>query len=69
MKRFSYPASFAGLENPPVALKKRARTASDVFARLIAAGQRLIGVIYRNEGRGLIADKKNGTFRPPQIMF
>ena len=38
-------------EAAPVALKKRARTASDVFARLIAAGQRLIGVIYRNEGR------------------
>ena len=31
--------------------KKRARAASDIFARLIAAGQRLIGIIYKNEGR------------------
>ncbi len=38
-------------EASPVAIKKRARAASDIFARLIAAGQRLIGIIYKNEGR------------------
>ncbi|MCD8039271.1 MAG: MBL fold metallo-hydrolase [Lachnospiraceae bacterium] len=37
-------------EAAPVAVKKRAHAASDVFARLLAAGQRLIAVIYRNEG-------------------
>ncbi len=37
-------------EAAPVAVKKRARSASDVFARLLAAGQRLIAVIYKNEG-------------------
>lgn len=38
-------------EAAPVAIKKRARAASDIFARLIAAGQRLISIIYKNEGR------------------
>lgn len=38
-------------EASPVAVKKRLRSASDVFARLLAAGQRLIAVIYKNEGR------------------
>lgn len=37
-------------EASPVAVKKRARGVSDVFARLLAAGQRLIAVIYKNEG-------------------
>ena len=37
-------------EAAPVAVKKRIRGASDVFARLLAAGQRLIAVIYKNEG-------------------
>ncbi|MDE6911916.1 MAG: MBL fold metallo-hydrolase, partial [Lachnospiraceae bacterium] len=38
-------------EAAPVAVKKRLRSVSDVFARLLAAGQRLIAVIYKNEGR------------------
>lgn len=38
-------------EASPVAVKKRARGVSDVFARLLAAGQRLLAVIYKNEGR------------------
>ncbi len=38
-------------EASPVAVKKRLRSVSDVFARLLAAGQRLIAVIYKNEGR------------------
>ena len=33
----------------PVA-KKSKKTVSDVFARLVAAGQRLLSVIYKNEG-------------------
>ena len=37
-------------EAAPVAVKKRIRGVSDVFARLLAAGQRLIAVIYKNEG-------------------
>ena len=37
-------------EAAPVAVKKRVRGVSDVFARLLAAGQRLIAVIYKNEG-------------------
>lgn len=36
-------------EAAPVTAKKRSRV-SDVFARLLAAGQRLIAVIHRNEG-------------------
>jgi len=37
-------------EATPVALKKKAAKVSDVFARLVAAGQRLMAVIYRNQG-------------------
>ncbi len=37
-------------EAEPVILKKKAHAISDVFARLIAAGQRLLAVIYKNEG-------------------
>lgn len=37
-------------EAEPVALKKKAHGISDVFARLVAAGQRLVAVIYKNEG-------------------
>lgn len=38
-------------EAAPVAIKKKAsRSASDVFSRLLAAGQRLLSVIHRNEG-------------------
>jgi metallo-beta-lactamase family protein len=37
-------------EASPVGVKKRTKVTSDVFARLLAAGQRLIAVIYKNEG-------------------
>lgn len=37
-------------EAAPIAIKKKARTVSDVFARLLAAGQRLLVVIGHNEG-------------------
>ncbi len=38
-------------EAEPVPIKKKARIVSDVFARLLAAGQRLLAVIHKNEGR------------------
>lgn len=41
--RFEYEAE-------PIPVKKKTRTVSDVFARLLAAGQRLLAVIHRNEG-------------------
>lgn len=37
-------------EAEPIPLKARPRGVSDVFARLLAAGQRLIAVIHKNEG-------------------
>ena len=37
-------------EAQPVAVKKKAKGISDVFARLLASGQRLIAVIHKNEG-------------------
>lgn len=37
-------------EAAPVIIKKRTNIVSDVFARLLAAGQRLIAVIHKNEG-------------------
>ncbi len=38
-------------EAAPVAIKKKvSRVSSDVFSRLLAAGQRLLSVIHRNEG-------------------
>lgn len=37
-------------EAEPMPIKKKSRAASDVFARLLAAGQRLIAVIHKNEG-------------------
>ena len=36
-------------EAEPIPVKKKARV-SDVFARLLAAGQRLLAVIHKNEG-------------------
>ncbi|MBQ8596318.1 MAG: MBL fold metallo-hydrolase [Lachnospiraceae bacterium] len=38
-------------EAVPVPLKKKAKSVSDVFSRLQAAGQRLLAVIRKNEGR------------------
>lgn len=37
-------------EATPIAIRKKTLHASDVFARLLAAGQRLLAVIRRNEG-------------------
>jgi len=37
-------------EAMPIPVKKKTRTVSDVFNRLLAAGQRLIAVIHKNEG-------------------
>ena len=37
-------------EAEPIAVVKKKRTVSDVFARLLAAGQRLMEVIRKNEG-------------------
>ena len=31
-------------------VKKKTKRLSDIFARLVAAGQRLMAVIYKNEG-------------------
>ncbi|MDE6185753.1 MAG: MBL fold metallo-hydrolase, partial [Lachnospiraceae bacterium] len=37
-------------EAVPIPIHKKAKTVSDVFARLVAAGQRLVAVIRKNEG-------------------
>lgn len=37
-------------EAVPIPVKKKVKTVSDVFTRLLAAGQRLIAVIHKNEG-------------------
>ena len=37
-------------EAAPVVVKKRVIVVSDVFTRLLAAGQRLISVIHKTEG-------------------
>ena len=37
-------------EGVPIPVKKKVRTVSDVFSRLLAAGQRLLAVIHKNEG-------------------
>ncbi len=46
-------------EAQPALLKKKGHIVSDVFARLVAAGQRLVAVIYKNEG---LANKDLGRF-------
>ncbi|MCI9663863.1 MAG: MBL fold metallo-hydrolase [Lachnospiraceae bacterium] len=38
-------------EAEPIPFKKKIKSVSDVFARLLAAGQRLLAVIHKNEGR------------------
>lgn len=49
--RFDLATNAVEYEAAPVRLKKKAAKAvSDVFARLMAAGQRLLSVIQRNEG-------------------
>lgn len=37
-------------EAAPIPVKKKVKVVSDVFARLLSAGQRLIAVIHKNEG-------------------
>ena len=46
-------------EAEPVMLKKKARSVSGVYARLIAAGQRLVALIARNDG---LANKDMAKF-------
>ncbi|MBP3475353.1 MAG: MBL fold metallo-hydrolase [Lachnospiraceae bacterium] len=48
--RFDLISSSFIYEAEPVAVKKKAHGVSDVFARLLASGQRLIAVIHKNEG-------------------
>ena len=46
-------------EAEPVVLKKRARIVTDAYTRLLAAGQRLLALIRKNEG---ISNKDAGKF-------
>lgn len=46
-------------EAEPVPLKKKTRPASGVYARLLAAGQRLMALIHKNDG---MANKDMGRF-------
>lgn len=48
--RFDLITNAIEYEAAPVVVKKRTNVVSDVFARLLAAGQRLIAVIHKNEG-------------------
>ncbi|WWR16682.1 MBL fold metallo-hydrolase [Lachnospiraceae bacterium JLR.KK008] len=48
--RFDLLTNTCEYEAAPVLLKKKHHKASDVFARLLAAGQRLLAVIRKNEG-------------------
>lgn len=49
--RFDLAEDRVEYEASPIAIKKKTtKTASDVFARLVAAGQRLLAVIHKNEG-------------------
>ena len=48
--RFDLLANELIYEAEPVIIKKKGHLVSDVFARLVAAGQRLMAVIYKNEG-------------------
>ena len=48
--RFDLITDAIEYEAAPVVVKKRTSVVSDVFTRLLAAGQRLIAVIHKNEG-------------------
>ena len=50
MWKFNLLSGKLEYEAEPVYVKKKQRTASDVFARLLASGQRLLSVIKKNEG-------------------
>lgn len=48
--RFDLLTNSIEYEAAPVVVKKRLFAVSDVFSRLLAAGQRLVAVIHKNEG-------------------
>ncbi len=48
--RFDLASNKFLYEAEPIPVKKKAAKVSDVFARLLASGQRLIAVIHKNEG-------------------
>ncbi|MCR4651550.1 MAG: MBL fold metallo-hydrolase [Lachnospiraceae bacterium] len=48
--RYDLASGTFDYEAPPVRIVPKKKSVSDVFSRLIAAGQRLMGVIKRNEG-------------------
>lgn len=57
--RYDLKENVCVYEAVPVPIKKKSRVASDVFGRLVAAGQRLLAVIHQNEGG---ANKDLGRF-------
>ena len=57
--RFDLITNTCEYEAMPVRIQKKQRKANDVFSRLVAAGQRLLSVIYKNEGG---ANKDLGKF-------
>ena len=57
--RFNLMTGEAEYAAAPVPVKKKARILSDVFSRLVAAGQRLMAVIKKNEG---VANKDLARF-------
>ncbi len=48
--RYDLADNICEYETGPVPVKKKSRKASEIFERLLAAGQRLLGVIRKNEG-------------------
>ena len=48
--RFNLLTNTFEYEAAPIRIQKKAKKASDVFSRLLAAGQRLLSVIHKNEG-------------------
>lgn len=48
--RFDLLTNTCEYEAEPVPIKKKTRIVTDVFTRLLAAGQRLLAVIHKNEG-------------------
>lgn len=48
--RFDLLSNTCEYEAAPIPVQKKGRLAGDIFARLMAAGQRLLGVIKKNEG-------------------
>lgn len=48
--RFNLLSNKLEYEAEPIVIRKRTKGVSDVFTRLLAAGQRLLAVIHKNEG-------------------